>query len=159
MPLSKSAPSNTEQYYMATQWQLMWRKLKRHRLALAGMVMLSGIYGSAILADFLAPYEIYKRHTAYIYCPPQRIHLIDAERQFHFRPFVYGWKTRRDPVTYERLYEEEVPSIPSDFYMRASRTNSGVSSLRVFICPVWMNRGSFLYSVPTIWAVMSSPVF
>lgn len=111
MPLSKSAPSDTEQYYMATQWQLMWRKLKRHRLALVGMVMLSGIYGSAILADFLAPYEIYKRHTAYIYCPPQRIHLIDAEGQFHFRPFVYDWKTRRDPVTYERLYEEDVSAI------------------------------------------------
>ena len=108
---SKSTSPDAEQYYMATQWQLMWRKLKRHRLALAGIVMLAVIYGSAILADFVVPYEIYKRHTAYIYAPPQRVHLIDATGRFHFWPFVYGWKTRRDPVTYERLYEEDVEAL------------------------------------------------
>lgn len=95
------------EYYMATQWQLMWRRLKRHRLALAGLGVLVVIYGMAVFADFLAPYDLYKRHTAYIYSPPQSIHFIDETGALHLRPFVYGWTTRRHPVTYEMLYEED----------------------------------------------------
>ena len=96
-----------ERYYMATQWQLMWRRLKRHRLALVGMVVLAIIYGGALLADFLSPYNIYKRHTAFIYSPPQQIHFVDSAGGIHWQPFVYGWTTRRHPVTYELLYEED----------------------------------------------------
>ena len=111
-------------YEIATQWQLVWNRLKRHRLALMGMAILALIYGSAILADFLAPYDIYKRHTAYIYSPPQQIHVIDEEGVFHLRPFVYGWTTRRDPVTYELLYEEDTSQkYPIRFLRAGDRYN------------------------------------
>jgi len=89
-----------------------------------GMAILVLIYGSAILADFLAPYDIYKRHTAYIYSPPQQIHVIDEEGVFHLRPFVYGWTTRRDPVTYELLYEEDTSQkYPIRFLRAGDRYN------------------------------------
>ena len=45
-----------ERYYMATQWQLMWWKLKRHRLAMVSGVILAFMYFSVVISEFLAPY-------------------------------------------------------------------------------------------------------
>ena len=44
-----------EQYYIATQWQLMWRKFRRHRLALLGGGILLVFYLFALLAQFVSP--------------------------------------------------------------------------------------------------------
>ena len=44
-----------EQYYLATQWQLMWRNFRRHRLALVGGAVLAVFYVTALLAEFVAP--------------------------------------------------------------------------------------------------------
>jgi len=92
-----------ERYYIASQWQLMWRKFKKHKLALFGGSILVIFYTMAIFCEFFSPYPIYKRYPKYIYCPPQRIHFFDQEG-FHLRPFVYGLKGRPDPVTLRRKY-------------------------------------------------------
>ena len=34
------APGAVEAYYLASQWQLMWRKFRRHHLAIVGGVIL-----------------------------------------------------------------------------------------------------------------------
>ncbi|GAJ18194.1 unnamed protein product, partial [marine sediment metagenome] len=95
--------SAEERYYLASQWQLMWRKFKKHKLALFGGSILIIFYVVAIFCEFFSPYNIYKRHPKYIYCPPQRIHFFDEEG-FHLRPFVYGLKGKSDPVTRRRKY-------------------------------------------------------
>jgi peptide/nickel transport system permease protein len=101
----EEALSAEERYYVATQWQLMWRRLKKHKLALGGIAVLFAAYFCAFFAEFVASEDIYKRHVAYMYCPPQRIHVLhDGSPQ---RPFVYGLKSFRDPVTFERLYHED----------------------------------------------------
>jgi len=92
-----------ERYYIASQWQLMWRKFKKHKLALFGGSILIIFYIMAIFCEFFSPYPIYKRFPEYIYCPPQRIHFFDEEG-FHLRPFVYRLKCRPDPVTLRRKY-------------------------------------------------------
>jgi len=95
-----------ERYYIATQWQLMWRKFKKHKLAIGGSVVLVILYLMAIFADFIAPYDISKR-TSYRYCPPQRIHFFNKEGQFHLRPFVYKMKMELDPITWRPRYAED----------------------------------------------------
>ena len=101
----EEALSAEERYYVATQWQLMWRRLKKHKPALGGIAVLFAAYFCAFFAEFVAAEDIYKRHVAYMYCPPQRIHILhDGSPQ---RPFVYGLKSFRDPVTFERLYHED----------------------------------------------------
>ena len=92
-----------ERYYIASQWQLMWRKFKKHKLAIFGGSILITFYVMAILSEFFSPHDVYKRHPKYIYSPPQRIHFFDEEG-FHFRPFVYGLEGRRDPVTLRIKY-------------------------------------------------------
>ncbi|MCK4329959.1 ABC transporter permease [candidate division WOR-3 bacterium] len=95
-----------EKFYIASQWQLMWRKFKKHKLAIFGGTILSIFYFITIFCGFFSTQDIYKRHTQYIYAPPQRIHFFD-EKGFHLRPFVYGLKRKIDPVTFRRTYTED----------------------------------------------------
>jgi len=106
-PDAEAEQSAQERYYFATQWQLMWRKLRRHKLAMLGLVLLAGIYFVAIFAEFFSTMDVQKRHTGFVYSPPQRVRFVDAEARFHLRPFVYGWRTSRHPYTFELCYEED----------------------------------------------------
>ena len=57
-----AAPSASERYYLASQWQLAWRKLIRHRLALAGGGVLLLLYVAALFAGFIPPYGPFTRN-------------------------------------------------------------------------------------------------
>jgi len=95
--------TETEGYYLASQWKLMWWKFTRHKLAMASVVVLAIFYLVAALCEFVSPYDIYSRDTKYIYCPPQRIHLFDREGP-RLRPFVYGYTLRIDRETLRKIY-------------------------------------------------------
>ena len=47
-----------EDYYLASQWTLMARKLKKHKLAKVSFIILAILYIGALFADFLAPYGL-----------------------------------------------------------------------------------------------------
>ena len=98
-----------ERYYMATQWQLMWWKLKRHRLAMISGAVLALMYFSVIISEFLAPYALTTRNTDFIYAPPQTINFFhDGEFQ---GPFVYGIKYQLNMTNLKREYQEDKQSI------------------------------------------------
>lgn len=99
--------SAEEEFYIASQWQLMWRKFIKHKLALMGGVILTIFYLAAIFCGFFSPYNIYKRHSDYIYSPPQKIHFFDEKGHFHLRPFVYELKQELDMETWGRIYTED----------------------------------------------------
>lgn len=63
-----------EDYYLASQWTLMARKLKRHKLAKFSMVILIILYLGAIFADFLAPYSLEEFDALYRNSAPTGIH-------------------------------------------------------------------------------------
>ena len=98
-----------ERYYMATQWQLMWWKLKRHKLAMISGAVLAFMYLSVIISEFLAPYALTTRNTDFIYAPPQTINFFhDGEFQ---GPFVYGLKYQLNMTNLKREYQEDKQSI------------------------------------------------
>jgi len=99
--------SAEEKFYLASQWQLMWRKFIKHKLAIVGGIILVVFYISAIFCEFFSPYNIYKYHRKYVYCPPQKIHFFDEEGKFHLRPFVYKLKYTLDLETLRRIYAED----------------------------------------------------
>ena len=110
-----------ERYYMASQWQLMWRKFKKHKLAILGGTILTFFYIIAIFCGFLSTQDIYKRHTKYINCPPQKIHFFD-EKGFHFPPFVYGIKGGLDRETFEMKYtEDKTKKYPIHFFVHGDK--------------------------------------
>jgi peptide/nickel transport system permease protein len=91
-----------ERFYLASQWKLMWWKFLRHRIAVVSGVILLLMYGSTVITEFLAPYNLHSRHTDFIYASPQRVHLF---HDGHFiGPFVYAQKKRLDMTNLRRIY-------------------------------------------------------
>lgn len=82
-----------------SQTQLMWRQFRKHRLGVIGAWVLAFIYLMVILAPFLAPSDYMLQRRNYVNHPPTKIRFVDAEGQFSWRPFVYGTKRTRDPIT------------------------------------------------------------
>lgn len=116
---SKRNEANIEEkYYIASQWQLMWRKLKRHKLALIGGGVLTIFYIAALFCEFFAPYDTLTRHQEYTFCPPQRLHIFH-EKKLHLRPFVYKYIRERDPVSLRWKYtEDKTVRYPIHFFTR-----------------------------------------
>lgn len=92
--------------YVASQWQLVWLKFKKHKLAVIGGYIIIFFYLLAITCDFISPYDPQKR-TPYIFCPPTKIHFIDEEGKFYIRPFVYKIKMELDPKTFRWQFAED----------------------------------------------------
>ena len=87
-----------ERYYVATQWQLIRRRFAAHRLALLGSVVLVILYAGALFAEFVAPYDPFRRFADYQLAAPQRLRFIHDGR-LSLRPFVYGLHRERHPET------------------------------------------------------------
>ncbi len=104
--IKKKEETSAEEFYVASQWQLMWRKFKKHKLAMLGGILLAIFYTLAVFCEFFASQDIYQRNAQYVYSPPQRIHFFD-EKGFHLRPFVYESKKDFDSETWEEIYSED----------------------------------------------------
>lgn len=87
----------------ASQWQLMWSKFKKHRVAIVGGIVVLLFYLVAIFAEFFAPYDPRFRDVPCALAPPMVIHLRDQEGKFH-SPFVYGIKQELNKETFKRTY-------------------------------------------------------
>ena len=92
--------------YAASQWQLMWWKFRKHRMAMAAGLVIVALYVVAVFCEFLAPYTLNHRQVAYAFAPPQRLNFVSDEG-VHLRPFVYGFKGVRHPETLRKFYIED----------------------------------------------------
>jgi peptide/nickel transport system permease protein len=91
-----------ERYYMASQWRMMWWKLKRHKLAVASGIFLLVLYFSVLISEMIAPYALATRHTDHIYAPPQSVQLFRDGR--FVGPYVLGYDYELDLRTLQRVY-------------------------------------------------------
>jgi peptide/nickel transport system permease protein len=106
-----------ERIYLASQWRLMWWKFRRHRVAVWSGVFLALIYGSILISEFLAPYNLHTRNIAFIHAPPQGIHLFH-EGEF-VGPFVYGQAFELNMTNLQREFAEDRSVIhPIRFFCR-----------------------------------------
>lgn len=91
-----------ERYYTASQWQMMWWKFCRHKLAVISGIILAVFYCSILISEFLAPYDLHSRDAEHIFAPPQILHL------FHngelVGPFVYGLRYQLNMDNLKREY-------------------------------------------------------
>jgi peptide/nickel transport system permease protein len=98
-----------ERFYRASQWQIMWWKFKRHRIAVIAGAILLAFYASILVSEFLAPYHLHTRDTRHIYAPPQRLHLFHEGR--FVGPFVYGYTMRLNLATLKREYTNDPAAV------------------------------------------------
>ncbi len=91
-----------EQYYLASQWKMMWWRFKRHKIAVVAGVILLASYMSIIVTEFLAPYALHTRNNQFIFAPPQTVRLFHEGR--FVGPFVYGLNFQLNLETLQREY-------------------------------------------------------
>src|SRR5262249_39405348 len=105
-----AATPEKQRIYVASQWQLMWWRFRKHRVAVASGIVVVGFYLVVLGADFLAYADPNASEAQRSLMPPQAIHLLDG---WQFRPHVYGVKGARDPLTFKRVYrtdpEKKIP--------------------------------------------------
>jgi peptide/nickel transport system permease protein len=98
-------PPEMQRYYMASQWTMMWWKLRRHRLAVFSAVVLGLFYLSCLFSEMLAPYALETRNNAYIYAAPTEVHWVH-EGEF-IGPFVYPMTKELDVSTFQTRWVED----------------------------------------------------
>ena len=90
---------------LASQWRLIWWRLRKHRLAMVSFWFLLGLYAVIPFVEFFSPYALRTRHPEYVYFPPQRVHLFHEGR--FVGPFVYGHTMTVNMDTLKREYQED----------------------------------------------------
>jgi peptide/nickel transport system permease protein len=91
-----------ERVSVASQWQLMWWRFRKHKLAMLGAVTVLLFYLVVLFADFLAYADPEASDAQRGLIAPQPIHWLDNGRFF---PHVNALVGKRDPVTFRRVYE------------------------------------------------------
>jgi peptide/nickel transport system permease protein len=111
-----------ERFYLASQWRMMWWRLKRHKLAVYSGAILFVLYFSILITEFLSPYALTSRHTDHIFAPPQSINFF---HQGEFAgPFVYGLNFKLNMSTLKREYTIDTNAVqPLRFFCRAEKYN------------------------------------
>ena len=109
-----AADATDESYFIASQWTLMRRRFKRHRLAIIGLAVLGALYFVALFAEFFATQDIYRRDSDHLYAPPQRVRFV-GEDGLSLRPFVYPWRVELDLETFRNRY---TPDTSRKTYLR-----------------------------------------
>lgn len=107
--MGKSKEKKDNKYYYASQWRLMMRKFRRHKLAMASTILLAFFYLVAIFGNFVAPQGTEQYDGQYVNCGPTSVHLFH-EGKF-VGPFVYGLKTERNQETYMLEFAEDTEQI------------------------------------------------
>ena len=99
---------------VATQWQLMWWRFRKHKLAAIGTVVLILFYVVSLFADFFAYVDPLESEAQRSLMAPQPIHWLD---EGSFSPHVYALKGTRDPMTFKRVYVPDTSKkIPIRFF-------------------------------------------
>lgn len=138
-------------YEVASQYQLMWWKFRKHRLAMIAAPVLLVMYLMVIFTEFIAPTDPIKRHQDFKDHPPAKLHFVDAEGNFSPIPFVYKTVVGRNPETFKREYTEDTTKkyhlslfvkgepyklmgfIPMDIHMFGIRGNDDLKNFDLFL--------------------------
>jgi peptide/nickel transport system permease protein len=97
---------------VASQWRLMWWSFRRHRLAMAGGIIVALLYLVAAVPHFLATGDPLQQNARAVFHPPQPLHLIETTEEggWSLRPHVYAMRLVRDPVTLAPSFRPDAAS-------------------------------------------------
>jgi peptide/nickel transport system permease protein len=98
-----------ERVSVASQWQLMWWRFRKHKLAMISGVVVILFYLVVALADFLSYADPEASDAQRGLIAPQPIVWFDPDTGA-FYPHVPGLVGKRDPLTFKRVYAPD-PSV------------------------------------------------
>ncbi len=110
-----------ERLTVASQWQLIWWRFRKHRVALACAILLAVFYLIALFAEFVAPFNPTEISARYKLVSPTQITFTDPDGDFTFWPGVNPLVSSRDSNTLRITY---VPDrsiwYPIQFFVRGA---------------------------------------
>jgi peptide/nickel transport system permease protein len=83
------------------------------------LLTLAVLHGIVVCAGFFAPYDPAEQDRDRPYLPPMRVHLVDAQGHFHFRPFFYAEQLRGG--SFDQFEERTEQAIPLRFLVSGAR--------------------------------------
>jgi peptide/nickel transport system permease protein len=109
-----------EEFYLATQWQLIWWAFRRHVIARIGLNVLGLLYCLGIFCQFVSPYQPLDRFSGYLDAPPHRIRFFH-EGKF-MRPYILDAEPKLNMETFRTKYtpKEESPPYPIRFWVKGT---------------------------------------
>ena len=115
---AEASPDPTRSDAVYGHWRLFWLRFRRHRLAMASLVMVVVLYLVAAFAPFVAPFDPNATSATYTYAPPQDIDLFHDGR---FAPHVDGlaMTLNRDSMRREFALTPDAPVFVSLFVRAA----------------------------------------
>jgi peptide/nickel transport system permease protein len=100
--------------------QLVWKRFRKSKPAIAGGLMIITLIMLALFADFFCPADFEQIDLKQTNMPPQRVRLRDAEGKLHLRPFVYNLMMDYDPETFEPIWKDDTSRpYPIQFFVRS----------------------------------------
>ncbi|MEM7028997.1 MAG: ABC transporter permease [Chloroflexota bacterium] len=110
----------TDAFFRAGQWQLVWWRFRKHRLAQLSLWVLAVFYILAIFAEFFSPHAPLTRYKEFAAAPPTKIRIYDVAAQQYRAPFIYTFTKTRDPVTARPIYKPDgrIEPTPIKFFVR-----------------------------------------
>ncbi|MCY4070042.1 MAG: ABC transporter permease [Chloroflexi bacterium] len=108
---------------IANQWQLIWWKFRKHRLAMLAGVVTILLYVVALFAEFVAPYSAGTYSAQHTFLPPQSVKLFQwTDNGWRFYPHVYGHKVQIDQESFKRTYVvDETVIYPVGLFVRGEQ--------------------------------------
>src|ERR687885_3055908 len=103
--LTPTALGQTERH--ESYFELVWRRFRRSKPAIAGGLMVLGLCILAIFAEFFSATPITGVNLKNSFIPPQQVHFIDDQGKFHLVPFVYNFTQTLDPKTFRVTWAED----------------------------------------------------
>jgi peptide/nickel transport system permease protein len=128
LPVGVATPAETDdpaqkdaRVLVASQWQLIWWRFRRHKLALFSAIILMLIYMVVLFGEFLAPYDPGEYSARYTFAPPQTLNLLDtSEGYVQFAPYVNDYKVEIDPQALRRTFVIDPETrMPVRFFVRS----------------------------------------
>jgi peptide/nickel transport system permease protein len=89
--------------------------MTRRRKIVFWLFVLGGLHGIVLCAGFFAPYDPVEQDRINPYLPPMHLHIVDAEKHLHLRPFVYASRLR--PGTFDQYVEDIRQTRPLKFFV------------------------------------------
>lgn len=113
----------------ASQWTLMWRRFRKHRLAVVSMVVVLLFYVVALFSEFLSPLDPESANARKTQHPPQlfEIHLFDEGK---FAPWVPNYNKHLDMETSKITFTPDGEKVHLGLFVRGFKYHLwGISSL------------------------------
>jgi peptide/nickel transport system permease protein len=107
------AEPDTDRLPSASQAKLVWRGFRKHRMAMAGAVVLLFLFLVAAFGEFLAPYGTRTVDDLGTWAPPQMLRVVErTDDGWDWGLHVYGYHRERDEnlaVTYSVDRDQKIP--------------------------------------------------